>query len=173
MIKFKPACSSRPGAAWRGRAGTQPGGDAQPIVFVRQGPGQGAGGCSPLHGISVPAGRPRPGSLQQQRGAALNFSPPKPAGTARGIEPQRGRQASLQQWEEEEEELSSPGARPNPGFPTEPFPAADAGAGAWGAAWGARRSPRRGTSPCAGCTRAVCGAGTCLVLHVNGAQREP
>lgn len=164
MIKFKPACSSRPGAAWRGRAGTRPGGDAQPVTFMRQGPRQGAGWCSPLHGISVPTGRPRPGSLWQQHGAAPSFSPLKPAGAARGTEPRCGHQPSLQQWEEEEE-LSSPGTRLNPGFPTEPFPAANAGAGAWGAAWGARRSPWHGTSPCAGHTHAVCGAGTCLVLH--------
>lgn len=45
-----------------------------------------------------------------------------------GIEPQRGHQASLQQWEEEdEEEMRSPDMRPNPGVPTEPFQAAGAG----------------------------------------------
>lgn len=125
----------------------------------------------PLRGISVPAGRPRPGSLRQQLGAALSFSPPKPASAGRGTEPQRGCRASLQLWEEEEEkELSSPGVRPNPGFPTEPFWAAGAGAGAWGAAWGAGRSS---TGRGAGHRRAICGAGTCLVLHVNGAEREP
>lgn len=163
VIKFKPVCSSRPGAAWRGRAGPWPGGDAQPIVFLRQGPRQGARWCSPLHGILVPTCRPRPGSLRWQHRAALSFPPPKFAGAARGVEPWRGRQASLQQWEEEE--LSLPGARPNPGFPTGPFLPADAGAGTCGAASGACRSPRHGTSLCARCTHAVCAAGTCLVLH--------
>lgn len=139
-------------------------------MFMRWGAGEGAGWCSPLHGISVPAGRPRPGSLQQQLGAALSFSPPKPAGSARGTEPRRGCRVSLQQWEEEEKELSSPGVRLNPGFPTELFWAVGAGAGAWGAAWGAGRS---GTNPCAGHRRAICGAGTCLVLHVNGVKKEP
>lgn len=59
-----------------------------------------------------------------------------------GIEPQRGHQASLQQWEEdEEEEMRSPDMRLKPGVPTEPFQAAGAGGRCLGCGVGGSREP--------------------------------
>lgn len=81
-----------------------------------------------------------------------------------GIKPQCGYQASLQQWEEEEEEeMRSPDMRPDPGVPTEPFQAAVLSAGAWGV--GCPQDPHVPDTHVPSAVLALAG--------VSGAQRDP